>query len=168
MKTYLSLLVVLALVVSTASQVWAQKKAAKSFEDLKALEGEWEGTNPEGNPVLVTYKVVSAGSAVMETLQPKGEPSMITVYHMDDDKLMMTHYCSAGNQPRMQAKVSEMGDKKIDFLFIEGTNLKTTRDIGHMQGLTFVFKDENNIEQVWTFRQAGEDKPGTFKLNRKL
>ena len=28
---------------------------------------------------------------------------MATLYHLDGDQLMLTHYCSAGNQPRMRA-----------------------------------------------------------------
>lgn len=166
MKTYLSLLLTLTLVVLTASKISAQEQAAKSFDIIKSLEGEWKGTNPEGKPVVVSYKVVSGGSAVMETLQPEDEPGMLTVYHMDDDKLMMTHYCSAGNQPRMLAKIQENEEKKIDFIFVDGTNMKTHSE-GHMQGLTFFIKDKDNIEQVWTWKQGDNEKPGTFKLTRK-
>lgn len=166
MKNYLYITIMAAFFVIAANQALAQGEAARSFESIKSLKGEWEGTNPAGNPVKMTYEVFSGGSAVMETLQPQGEPSMITVYHMDDGKLMMTHYCSAGNQPRMLARISGERDKEIDFNFTDGTNMKTHSG-GHMQSLTIVFKDKDHIEQVWTFRQGGKDKPGTFKLRRK-
>ena len=96
----------LALMMLTANSAEAQGKGDTSFKNLKMLEGEWEGTNPAGIPVTVTYEVYSGGSAIMEKLQPQGEASMITVYHMDDGNLMMTHYCSAGNQPRMKGTVT--------------------------------------------------------------
>ena len=57
--------------------VWAGPPASKSqpaFEQLKSLEGAWEGAGPEGTPVRISYKVVSEGSAVMETIDRfKGE-----------------------------------------------------------------------------------------------
>lgn len=157
----------LALMVVTAGGVNAQGKADKSFENLKMLEGVWEGINPAGNPVTVTYEIYSGGSAFMEKLQPQGEPSMITIYNMDDGNLMMTHYCSAGNQPRMKGTVTGAEDNRIDFVFIDGTNLKSTHTNGYMQSLSIVFKDKDHIEQVWTFRKDGKDQPGTFKLTRK-
>ena len=59
--------------------VWAGPPASKSqpaFEQLKSLEGAWEGAGPEGTPVRISYKVVSEGSAVMEisTTIQRGTP----------------------------------------------------------------------------------------------
>lgn len=157
----------LALIMLTANGAEAQGKADKSFENLKMLEGVWEGINPAGNPVTVTYEVYSGGSAVMEKLQPQGEPSMLTVYNMDDGNLMMTHYCSAGNQPRMKGTVTGAEGNRIDFVFIDGTNLEATQSNGYMQSMSIFFKDKDHIEQVWTFIKDGKDNPGTFKLTRK-
>jgi len=167
MKRSLCLMVLSVIIVLTGGNARAQDKASDSFENLKMLEGEWEGINPAGTPVNVTYEVYSGGSAIMEKLQPQGEPSMITVYHMDDGNLMMTHYCSAGNQPRMKGTVTGTEGNRIDFVFSDGTNLKTTRPNGHMQSMSIFFKDKDHIEQVWTFRKDGKDNPGTFRLTRK-
>ncbi len=35
-----------------------------------------------------------------------GPENMITMFHMDGDRLLMTHYCGAGNQPRMKLVAS--------------------------------------------------------------
>lgn len=166
MKRFLYVIVGLAILMMAAKPVLAQENGRSFFEELKSLKGEWEGLNPEGNPVEVTYEVLSGGSIVMETLRPKNESTMITVYHMDDGKLMMTHYCSAGNQPRMMAEISQPGGSKLDFTFVDGTNLKAMPN-GHMQNLSIRFKDRDHIEQTWTFRQGNADKPGTFRLTRK-
>src|SRR5215471_5385768 len=82
----------------------AQSEAKKSFDQIKSLAGTWEGKNSQNEPLQVTFKVTSDGSAVMsEIIAPKED--MITMFHMNGpDKLMLTHYCGAGNQPRMQAK----------------------------------------------------------------
>ena len=55
----------------------------------------------------------------------QGDHSMISVINMDGpDRLLMTHYCSVGNQPRMQASVSPDG-KVITFTYVDATNLAT-------------------------------------------
>ncbi len=67
-------------------------KSNEAFERLKSLEGTWKGTTEDGKPFSVSYKVVSAGSVVMETDNVhENESSMITMYHLDGGKLMMTH-----------------------------------------------------------------------------
>ncbi len=78
---------------------------------------------------------------------------------------MMTHYCSAGNQPRMKATVTEEGD--MDFQFVDVTNLKSKSE-GHMTGLRIDFVDENHFNQVWTWSKGDQTKPNTFKFERKV
>src|SRR5436190_790475 len=81
------------------------KPAAKSpaLEKIKALAGDWVLAEKPNDPPYCTYRVVSGGTAVMEDLMPDGE-NMITMYHLDGDALVMTHYCGLGNQPKMKAK----------------------------------------------------------------
>jgi hypothetical protein len=93
------LLVALFLVPTSAL---AQDRINPGFEKLKTRVGDWEGKNAEGKPARVSYKIVSSGTAVMETLDPEGEMEMVTVYTQDLDQVAVTHYCSANNQPRMR------------------------------------------------------------------
>jgi hypothetical protein len=146
-----------------ATNTWAQEMSSHNFDKLKKLEGEWQGVKPDGSKVTATYKVMSGGTAIIETMEPEGEPDMITVYHMDGDKLMLTHYCSAGNQPRMIASVTEGGN--LDFRFKDATNLKDKSE-GHMEGLKIVFTDDGHFNQVWTWSKSDEEMPTTFKYER--
>ena len=57
------------LLVSTVA--FAQSAAQKSFEQLKALEGSWEGTF-EGMPMHVTLRVTSKGNALMHEMRGLG------------------------------------------------------------------------------------------------
>jgi len=41
--------------------------------------------------------------------------SMVTMYHLDKGRVMMTHYCSAQNQPRMQARCRMTEDLYLRF-----------------------------------------------------
>ena len=38
----------------------------------------------------------------MEVINEGTPGSMISMYHPDGDKILMTHYCAVGNQPRMR------------------------------------------------------------------
>ena len=79
-------------------------KSSPGLDKLKSLVGTWKGKDDEGKPISITYNLVSAGTSIMETLDMSDEKgAMVTMYHMDGKKLMMTHYCSMGNQPRMRA-----------------------------------------------------------------
>lgn len=99
--------------------VLSAPNAKASFESLKALAGVWETKDPSGKMQNITWKVVSGGSVIMESMQ---EESMVTMYHVDNNRLLLTHYCAAQNQPRMQAQVSDDG-KTFTFDFIDATNL---------------------------------------------
>ena len=149
--------------ILTAAPVKAQNSASEGYEKLKSLEGEWKGIGPNDLQLNVTYEIVSGGQAVIETRVPVGEPSMVTVFHLDGDALMMTHYCSAGNQPRMRATV--LSDKIVDFTMIDVTNLATPNE-GHMHGLRFDFEDDTHFRQLWMWRQNGSDGPAAFQLER--
>ncbi|MCK7511304.1 MAG: hypothetical protein MZV70_49445 [Desulfobacterales bacterium] len=55
-----------------------------------------------GPAVSVTYRITANGSVVLETLFPGTDHEMLTLYHLDNDRLGLTHYCAMGNQPRME------------------------------------------------------------------
>jgi hypothetical protein len=155
----------------------AQNTTATGFDKLKSLAGEWEAVGPDGAPVKISYEIISGGAAVMETRAPANEPSMVSIFHLDGDKLVMTHYCSAGNQPhmqadphmqaeRMQTEIQRGEIKALNFSFVSITNLSKPAD-GHMRKLSYTFRDKDHITQVWTWREAGKDAAATFDLVRK-
>lgn len=67
-----------------------------------ALPGSWHVTYPDGAKVDVSFKLVSNGSALVETFGRPGHETL-TVYHRDGAALLATHYCAQGNQPRLRA-----------------------------------------------------------------
>src|SRR5277367_3577830 len=90
-----------AVVMLIATMAFAQSDAQKSFDKLKSLEGAWEGTF-EGQPLHVSLRVTSKGNAILHEMSGgAGGDDPITMFHMDGNRLLATHYCDAGNQPRM-------------------------------------------------------------------
>src|SRR5688572_4688296 len=85
----------------------ATSPASQGLDKLKALEGEWidvDGVFGKKGAVAVTYRVTAGGKTVVETFPINTPGEMVTVYHMDGNDLVLTHYCSGGNQPRMRSK----------------------------------------------------------------
>jgi len=152
--------------ISLATAGWAASKCQPEFDKIKSLAGNWEGKSAGGNPVHINYKLVSGGTAVMESILESGDAQMVTLYYLDGDHLMMTHYCMANNQPRMKADASTSSPTAIKFSFVDATNLSSP-DAGHMYAHSIEWKDSNHVTQHWTWREGGKDKVETFELQRK-
>ena len=166
MKRHTFVLLTLAFLCLLFNSALGQSRASAGFDKLKSLAGEWQAILPDGKVHKVVYEIASGGSAVVETLKPPNEPSMMSVYHLDGDKLVMTHYCSAGNQPRMRVVVTGADIKSLNFTFVDATNLSKSSD-GHMHSLTITFKDKDHIRHEWTWREGGKDILSVFEFARK-
>jgi hypothetical protein len=154
------------LVIFAAASAVAQSEAQRSFDQLKSLAGIWEGKNSMGEPLQVSFRVTSNGSAVMSEIVGHGE-NMISMIHLDGpNRLLLTHYCASGNQPRMQARTSPDG-KTINFDFLDATNLATP-DAGHMRSVVIAVVDPNHHTEEWTFTDHGKEMKELFDLRRKM
>jgi hypothetical protein len=155
-------ILIAALALATASAV-AQTDAQKAFASIKALPGTWAGDTSMG-PVQVTFKVTAGGSAVMSEIL--GKEDMISMFNLDGpDRLLLTHYCAVGNEPRMEASLSPDG-KVITFTYVDATNLATP-DSGHMQKMILTMIDDNHHTEEWTFVDHGKAHKEVFDLRRK-
>lgn len=153
---------ILASLTLAAACAAAQTDAQKAFSTIKGMPGTWEGTSAEG-PVTVTFKVTGAGSSVMSEIL--GKEDMVSMFHMDGNRLLLTHYCAIGNQPRMQASVSPDG-KTFTFNYVDATNLATP-DAGHMQRMILTVLDDNHHTEEWIYADHGKEHKVTFDLHRK-
>ncbi len=154
---------------SASASAGAPIDAKAAFARLKALDGAWSGGigKPDGPKAEVVYRVTGAGSAVMETQFPGTAHEMVTVYHLDGKDLLLTHYCAAGNQPRM--KLARATENELVFEFAGGTNLDAARDF-HMHDATMRFPACDRVEATWYSWGGGKPDPnGTarFFLSRK-
>jgi hypothetical protein len=154
----LSLLLVLATTVALAAS-----NGQQSLDKLKTLAGDWEGKGPDGKPFEVSYRVTGNGSALMSEIKAEGD--MVTVFHLDGNRLLMTHYCGAGNQPRMQATVSPDG-KTFAFDFLDATNLASPQ-AGHMHRAVFTIVDADHHTEEWTWSKDGKENKEVMALQRK-
>ena len=122
------------ILVFLSVQAFAQSDAQKSFTKLKTLSGVWEGNVTtdlkvaaplENMPMHVVLRTTSRGNALMHEMTSAGSPDdPITMFYLDEDRVLLTHYCDAGNRPRMEGKLSVDG-KTLEFTFLDvvGNNL---------------------------------------------
>ena len=143
--------------------------AQKSFDQLKTLAGTWQGPvtafppQPDWGtkPVQVSLRVTSRGNALVHEMNEAGgadDPAKydhpVTMLYLDNDRLLLTHYCDAGNRPRMAARTSPDGKTvEFDFLDVAGSTA-----YGHMQHAVFTTIDANHHTEDWTYLMPG-DKP---------
>jgi hypothetical protein len=159
-----SIRVLVAVLTVLTASAFAAPDAQQSFDQLKTLAGNWEAKVGD-KMVDVSFKVMGNGSSVMSEITTHGE-DMISMFHMDKDRLMLTHYCGAGNQPRMVAAVSPDG-KTLTFDFVDGTNILPTQ-IGHMQRMVLTMTDANHHSERWILKtNDGKEMTEDFELHRK-
>lgn len=155
---------------SFATIGWAQEPQKSNsnagFDLVKSLAGNWEGTTPDGQPLHVSYSLISNGSAVMERRLAGGEAEMVTLYTADGNRVAVTHYCSAGNQPQMQTAPISSRPQKLSFTFVRATSL-ASKTTGHMVGLGLTFVDKDHLIQKWTWSEAGKTSTEVDHLSRK-
>ena len=155
-----------------STRAFAQSDAQKSFDKLKALSGAWEGklttdmpipASDQNSPMHITRRTTSRGNALMHEMTSAGATDdPITMFYLDEDRLLLTHYCDAGNRPRMEAKTSPDG-KTVDFdlLDVAGSNQHQ-----HMHHAKFTFIDANHHAEDWTFMMGDKPVHAHFDLRR--
>jgi hypothetical protein len=136
-------------------------RSTPAFDQLKSLAGEWQGKDN----MKVIYSVVSNGSVVMEHLAPATHYEMVTMYSLDGDRIVATHYCAAGNQPTLQTAPSPAANGKYDFSLLRVSGTKTP-DEGHMSALTMTIPDKDHLTETWTYDDHGKTMADTFSYTR--
>lgn len=141
--------------------------AQKAFEKMKTLAGSWQGTIRDIS-INFTIRATSSGTAILhEGHTDGGGPPKheITMFYVEGDRLLSTHYCDAGNRSRLEGKMSPDG-KTIEFSFLDVTG--STRG-GYLKGLVFTMIDANHHTAGLTFVMP-DGKPiplsGEFKRDK--
>jgi len=146
-----------------------QQKTSPEFEKMESLVGDWTGKCKMGclkdQDLLVNYKLTGGGTAVLETIAPGTPKEMTTVYHMENGKLVMNHYCTMGNCPKMTLKKSS--DNEL-FFEMKGNDGISSANEPHMHALDITRKDANHISASWVMYTDGKANPvEPFVLTRK-
>ncbi len=144
-------------VIRTGESLPDRAASLAAFDRLKSLEGTWRGQSTKGWTDRIVYRVLAGGSALIEdSFDAHPGEAMATVFAPDGDRLLLTHYCAAKNQPRLVLSAIEDGGATLDFHFLDATNLKS-RDVGHMDRVRITFVDADHFIARWTWFQDGKE-----------
>lgn len=158
MKFIKTFALMILLIGTFSTSAFAASPAETAFDKLKSLAGIWTLTGDETGQI--TYEVKAAGSALIEN-----SAGMVTVFHLDGDSLLLTHYCEAGNQPRLRA-VDFSDPSSLRFDFADLTNSKP--GVGHINGLTLTWQDNDHVTARWSYlEKSGEVKAVQFTMVRQ-
>jgi hypothetical protein len=170
----LALIVPEGLVAAPALPATVTPKAgdvAAAFGALKGLVGEWSGAvlwtgaRTGTGSLDVRYHLTGNGSAVVEDLVSDGVIAMTSVYHMDGHDLRLTHFCGAGNQPRLEASRIGPEARTLHFAFVDITNLKTP-ETGHVTAVDLRIVSAGKAVLTFTFLAAGKESYERIDLTR--
>lgn len=155
MKPLLTTLTLLCL-AAQAADVKPNVDATAAWAKLRSLVGEWEGKGDMGK-VYLSYELIAGGTALVERERTDKTPEMLTVYHLDGKRLVLTHYCMAGNQPRMEARSFNPGTGDLAFDFLDATNMPNP-NAGHMRTVSMKLIDDKRLSSEWRFYEKGQIK----------
>ena len=158
--TALSLLLSFGLTATATAQGVPPERARAAYERLKELAGNWSDASTKGWSGVHTITVIAGGSSILSTskIEPHAgsNESMVTMFHMDGDRLMLTPYCVARNQPRLVATAISDDGRVIEFSFLDGTNMRS-RDVGHMDRAVITLESADRYRSRWSFYQNGKE-----------
>jgi hypothetical protein len=118
----------------------AGELGADAFAQLQSLVGVWQRADDPGSKLRVEIAATAGGTVLTESWRAPGHSSL-TVYHLDGDVLLATHYCPRGNQPRLALR-SRSDDGTLNFEFVQATGLDQPGEY---------------YEHLLTLRRVGED-----------
>ena len=127
----------------------APSDAQKVFDQMKTMAGSWQGTIM-GISINVTIRLASSGTAILHEANTEGgrPPNHeITMFYVEGDRLLATHYCDGGNRARFEGKMSSDGKtSEFNFLDVAGS----TRG-GLVKRMVFTVIDANKHVVEFTF-----------------
>lgn len=133
----------------------------EQFALISSWEGRWQVA--ETSALEIVFEKTARGSAMIERWETQAGLHSITVYHMDGDALMATHYCPQGNQPRLETRAVASGE--IRFTFRDVSDLDEGE--GHTHDLWFTPGENETIRRSEIYRSGEElGEPSHYTLKR--
>ncbi len=153
---FITVFLTLSVYTSSTEQPEPIVPASAEFEQIKALVGVWEGTSESHGKIeksSVEYSLTSGGSAIVEKLFPGTPHEMVSIYHDQNGKLNMTHYCMLGNQPVLS--VVSSNSQEIQLELSKDSDIDADKEM-HMHALKISFPDANSMIHEWTLFKEGK------------
>jgi hypothetical protein len=134
------------------------------FQHLKELVGDWQATGKNGKPFRVSYRLAARDTVLVESWLLGPGRETLTLYHMDKDDLLATHYCALGNQPRLRLKAPSTAGV-FAFEFVSATNLADSK-AAHQQRIEIRIRNADNVVRSETYVENGKGESEEIEFRR--
>ncbi len=136
----------------------AVSNSATAFETFKSLQGKWS-IQSQGKtlPIEMTYEVGSKDSIVTEQFGKE-----LSVIYWDGQSLLMTHFCNAGNAPRLRLKDSSQ-PRVLEFETFDVTNLKSA-DAPRVERIIYRIVDDKKMDLEIVWLEGKSERPEKYTL----
>lgn len=137
----------------------------EAFDEMKSLVGIWKKEGGKSPNFSISFELTANSSVLVETWLRNGKKHSLTLYHLDNQNLMATHYCPQGNQPRLLLEGSSTLND-LRFNFYDSTNLV---DIAHSHQHSLGFEFSENVNLILrkeSYLNAGKEEFSTLRLER--
>lgn len=135
----------------------------EAYEELKTITGQWQGVTAGGSILRIDYATSARGSVLIETWQPGSAGETLSVMHQDGNRVMATHYCGQGNQPRLVMKSSD--GHRFVFEYQDASNLASP-EASHLYRLEFAKQADGGLVRIETYRNGKKDETSQVQLTR--
>ncbi len=153
-----------ALATIATSAIAAERDSRQTFEALKALQGRWR-SDIGSNPITVAFRLTANGSALVETWTMAPGRESMTIYTLDGEKLVATHYCPQGNAPSLHHTHTD-DEAAHHFLFVDGLNVNAPGR-SHVHAFSLNVVDTDTLERNETYIPNGAGyEVGTHGVDR--
>ena len=154
---------------TSGSRAYAQPgplRPDQAFQTLKSFVGDWQGVTESGRQFQVSYRLTANDTVLIETWTMSPTRQSMTVYHMDGEALIATHYCPQGNQPRLQYR-ADTSNERLHFTFRDATNLPDP-NVAHQHEFWIRRHADGTFARNETYLENGEAGSETATLTRPL
>jgi hypothetical protein len=130
------------------------------FEIFKGFEGKWAIRSGQKTlPIEMTYESGSKGSIVTEQFGKE-----LSVFYRDGQSLLMTHFCNAGNQPRLRLRKNTRAGV-FEFQMFDITNLQSA-DADHVERVVYKIIDDKTIDLEIVWKKGKSEESEKYTLTR--
>jgi hypothetical protein len=144
--------------------VGASAEAPSMFNRLRTLVGEWEAKTDKGATLRVSYRLIANDSALLQSFFTPSGKETLTAFHADGSRVLATHYCAQGNQPRLRLDPTSSNDRLV-FVFLDATNLVEPA-ASHLTRLEIKLESPSQYTEVETYQEAGKPDVTTLRFHR--
>lgn len=135
--------------------------AEAQFAAIAGWEGRWNVA--ETSALTIVFEITARGKTVIERWETDNGLHSMTVYHLNGDKVMATHYCPQGNQPRLESVMSDPAS--VVFAFKDVTDLDEGES--HTFTLRYTALEDGTLKRTEVYRSAeGPGQPSSYTLSR--